>query len=151
MRGARVQPRPDGMDLVSPRRRLTERSLPAILAGLIVGAAMLTPAVSGAAAFLTKKKADKRYLGNTTIVTSTSNIPAESAAALTVTCPAGRQATDGGADSPFFVASPLSMEGVVLTESKPVMTGARATGWYVELFTGTGTTYSATVYAVCAP
>ena len=48
------------MDLY--RQPLTRRSLPAIIAGILIGALVLTPSVSFAAKFLTKKRANKRYI-----------------------------------------------------------------------------------------
>lgn len=137
-------------DLFVSPRAFTRRSVPMFLAGIIAGAAVLTPAMSGAAAFLTQKKADKRYLGNTTVATSTSIVPGDSAAALTVACPPGLQALNGGVDSPAFVSTLPTTQGVEVSETKPVLTGARATGWTVEVRTGTGS-YSVTVYAVCSP
>ncbi len=126
--------------------------VPALVAGILVGAAMLTPAVSGAAAFLTKAKADKRYLGNTSVVTSAATYPTSSAGSLTVSCPPGWQATNGGMDSPSFVPVLFSSEFVILAETKPVLTGSRATGWSVEFYTGSsGGPYSVTAYVVCAP
>ena len=138
------------MNLLNQRRRLS-RSVPLLLAGIIGGAAVLTPVVGSAAAFLTKKKADRRYLGNSAVVTTTVNVPGGSttSGSGTVSCPPGRQALSGGADSPFFLGDGTG-QGMILTESRPVMTGARATGWYAEFITGTDPT-TVIVHAVCAP
>jgi hypothetical protein len=128
------------------------RSLPAIVAGILLGAAILTPMFSSAAAFLTKKKADRRYLGNTSIVTSTSTVPPGSAGSLSVSCPPGLQATSGGVDSPTSIPPVFSMDFVILAETRPIVTGPRATGWSVEVFTGSGGgPYTVTVHAVCSP
>jgi hypothetical protein len=137
------------MNLLNQRRRLS-RSVPLLLAGIIGGAAVLTPVVGSAAAFLTKKKADRRYLGNSAVVTTTVNVPGGATSGSgTVSCPPGRQALSGGADSPFFLGDNPS-QGMILTESRPVVTGARATGWYAEFVTGSDPT-TVIVHAVCAP
>lgn len=47
-------------DLSGPR--LTWRSIPLVLAAMVPGAALITPGVGLAAKFLTRKKADNRYL-----------------------------------------------------------------------------------------
>jgi hypothetical protein len=140
----------DAMNLLNQRRRLSRRSVPLLLAGIIGGAAVLSPVMGSAATFLTKRKADRRYLGNSAVVTTQITHPGSPATGSgTVTCPPGRQALSGGADSPFFLGD-TSSTGMILTESRPVMTGARATGWYVEFVTGSGPT-PVTIHAVCAP
>jgi hypothetical protein len=133
-------------------RGLTRRSLPALVAGILVGAAILTPLLGSAAAFLTKKKADRRYLGNTSIVTSTSTVLPGSPASLSVSCPPGLQATSGGVDSPTTIGPVFSMDFVIVAETRPIVTGTRATGWIVEVFTGSdGGPYTVTVHSVCSP
>lgn len=129
--------------------RLTLRSVPLVLAGMIAGAGLLSPAVGGAASFLTKKKADMRYLGNNTVVTITAPIAAGEGATINVPCPPGQQATGGGADSPLFGAD--SGSAISIEESKPVVTGTRTSGWNVEVLNGGGSPISVTVYAVCVP
>ena len=136
------------MDLLSPRRRLTWRAVATLVAGIIGGAAVLTPAVGGAAAVLTKKKADKQYLQNSTIVTSTITQPADTYGSASVSCPFGRQALSGGADSPFF-AGDMPPAALVLHESRPITSGSRATGWTIEFRVVNGDS-PVTVYAVCA-
>jgi hypothetical protein len=102
--------------------------------------------VGSAAAFLTKAKADKRYLQNSSIVTQTQTVAASTGAILSVNCPPGRQATNGGVDA----AGDLMTGGGVLTsESRPIVAG-RSVGWYAEVLAGSTPT-TATVYAVCAP
>jgi hypothetical protein len=128
--------------------RYTRRSIALIVAGIVAGAAVLTPAVSGAAAFLTKKKADKRYLGNTTVATASGTTGPSGGAAttLTVACPAGQQATNGGMDSPVLFGG----SAVVLTlESRPNPASGKPTGWYVEVAASAPLPF--TVYAVCVP
>jgi hypothetical protein len=138
------------MDLLTPRRRTTWRAVAVLTAGIIGGAAVLTPAVGGAAAFLTKKKADKKYLQNSTMVTNTITQPGDSYGTATVNCPLGQQALSGGGDSPFFVGDPMPTSGMLLHESKPILSGTRATGWTIE-FRALGTDpIQVTVHAVCA-
>lgn len=139
------------MNLLHERRRLSRRSVPLLLAGIIGGAAVLSPVMGSAAAFLTKKKADRRYLGNSAVVTTTINHPgAPNPGTGTVSCPPGRQALSGGADSPLFLGDTGGSQGMLITETSPVVSGARANGWRVEFITGSDPT-SVTIHAVCAP
>jgi hypothetical protein len=132
--------------------RLTGRSVALMVAGAILGAALLTPAVSTAAAFLTKKKADRRYLGNTTVVSVPSTTSTTGATPVTVRCPSGQQATGGGADSPIFFTGGGSNDAVIVIESRPDPVSGRATGWYVEVSSNSGSdAFAFTAYAVCAP
>jgi hypothetical protein len=108
---------------------------------------VLSPAVGEAAAFLTKKKADKRFLGNTLVATTSVPAPENEGTTLTVPCPGGRQASGGGVDSPVGSET----EFIYLNESKPTMNGARTSGWNVEIVTSGGAPTTATVYAVCVP
>lgn len=135
------------MNLLNRRRRLTWRSVPVLLAGIIGGAAVLTPAMGSAAAFLTKAKADKRYLGNSAIVTQTTSVPASSGGTLSVNCPSGQQALSGGVDAPGNLVT--GSDGVLTMESRPIVAG-RAVGWYAEVFTGSNPA-QVTIYVVCAP
>ena len=124
------------------------RSLPLILAGLIAGAVLLSPAVGEAATFLTKKKGDKRYLQNTAVATVQGAVPDNDGATIDVLCPAGRQATGGGVDSPIVSTNSNFM---LIDESKPILSGTRSIGWNVEVVNLSGAPVTATVYAVCAP
>jgi hypothetical protein len=136
------------MESTTTLPRIRWRSLPLILIGLIAGAVVLSPAVGNAAKFLTKKKADKRYLGNTVIATVTQVIPNNEGGTITVNCPPGRQATGGGMDSPL---SPGPGTLLFLDESKPVLAGVRTIGWNVEVGNPTSNPVSITAYAVCSP
>jgi hypothetical protein len=129
--------------------RITWRAIPLILVGLVAGAFLLSPAVGQAAAFLTKKKADRRYLGNNTVLTTTATVGSDDGTSVTVPCPPRQQATGGGVDSPLFGAS--SMEAILIQESKPVQSGARTSGWNVEVYNNTSAPVSITAYAVCSP
>lgn len=139
------------MDLLAPRRRLSRRSVPLLLAGIIGGAAVLSPVMGSAATFLTKRKGDRLFLQNSSIVTSTVTQPPSSYGTASVSCPPGQQALSGGADSPFFLGAGTS-DGMILTESKPTPSSGRATGWTVEFLVGsTAGGTPVTVHAVCAP
>jgi hypothetical protein len=145
-----------GADLILPAvaifrnaPRITWRAIPLVLVGLIAGAFLLSPAVGQAAAFLTKKRADRRYLGNNTVLTSTATAAPDEGTSLTVPCPPGQQATGGGVDSPLFGNS--SMDALLIQESKPVVTGTRTSGWNVEVYNATSGPVSITAYAVCSP
>lgn len=124
------------------------RSVPLILAGLIAGAFVLSPAVGEAAQFLTKKKGDKRYLQNNAVVTVQGVVPNNDGATFDVLCPAGRQATGGGVDSSIVTTNSTYM---LIDESKPILSGARSIGWNVEVVNISGAPATATVYAVCSP
>jgi hypothetical protein len=119
------------------------------IAAMIVAGAILTPAVSGAAAFLTKKKADRRYLGNTTVVKSTATVGPFGRVTLTVMCPPGQQAVGGGAESPAFRTS--SSGGMDMTENAPVQSGSRSVGWTIEAATVGGMPVDITAVAICSP
>jgi hypothetical protein len=130
------------------RRRVT-RSVPISILAILVGAVMLTPAVSGAAAFLTKQKARKLFLENTNVIAQSTPVPDGTGAQFTLNCPSGMQAVGGGTDSP---APPLTMGSTALlliNESKPVQSGARSIGWYLEV-TNLGDAQTVTAYAVCS-
>ena len=133
--------------------RMRWRSLPLILVGLIAGAFLLSPAVGQAAAFLTKKRGDRRFLGNTVVVTAQATVPSTgggsaTGASINVPCPSGRQATGGGLDSPITTTS---SEFVLIQESKAILSGARSVGWNVEVLNFSSTSaVTVTAYAVCA-
>ncbi|HYZ10780.1 MAG TPA: hypothetical protein VE962_02685 [Actinomycetota bacterium] len=130
------------------RRRVT-RSVPLSILAILVGAVMLTPAVSGAAAFLTKAKAKKLFLENTRVVTTTAAVGPSSGTAVTLNCPAGMQAVGGGVDSPAPPLQSGSTSLLLLNESRPIPSGARSIGWYLEI-TELGDAQTATAYAVCS-
>jgi hypothetical protein len=133
---------------VKLRRRIT-RSVPLSLAAILIGAVILTPAVSGAATFLTKAKAKKLFLENTSVVTTTATVGPSSGTAITVSCPAGRQAVGGGVDSPAPPLQSGSTSLLILNESRPIQSGARSVGWYMEI-AELGQQQTATAYAVCS-
>jgi hypothetical protein len=117
---------------------------------LAMGALAVTPATAGK--FLTKKRGDKRFLGNTTEVTTTTNLPPETGAVVTALCPPGRQATGGGASTPYNWPGSPSQEAIITTESKPVLSGSRSVGWTSEVINASpSTTIPVTAEAVCAP
>jgi hypothetical protein len=127
----------------------TRRRIALIAVGIVAGATLLTPTVGQAATFLTKQKAHKLYLGNTAIVSNTVTLASGTGQAVTVLCPGGRQAVDGG----FITDAALpSLAGTVPLESYPVISGGRSVGWTVEAInndTG-GTSHPITVQAVCS-
>lgn len=126
------------------------RGITGIVAAILaVGALAITPAL--AAKFLTKQKADKRYLGNTAVATTVMQVPTQQGVSITVLCPGGRQATGGGASSPAFISSNTNAEGMILLERKPFMSGGRSVGWVSEVVNATPNTLEITGYAVCAP
>lgn len=134
------------MDILRKGRRGLRR-LPALVAVMIVAGIVLTPAIGGAAAFLTKTKADKRYLQNTSTVRTTQFVPAGTVATLTATCPPGLQAIGGGGESPTILTS-TSNAGMLLLENKPVG-GPRPTAWYIEAYNLTQA-QEVTAVAVCS-
>jgi hypothetical protein len=87
------------MSMLAAFRRRLVKSVPMAIVATLVGAVILTPAISGAATFLTKQKGNKLFLGNTRQVTQTQSIPSNTGQALTALCPPGQQATGGGASS----------------------------------------------------
>jgi methylthioribose-1-phosphate isomerase len=138
-------------DLITTQHRFRLRTVAIAVAGLIAGAAVLTPAVSGAAAFLTKQKARKLFLENTTVSSAPTTVQPSEGAAIQVLCPAGQQATNGGADSPIDSTSSGTLgDNMILDESKPIQSGARSIGWYVEVANLTSNPITASAYAVCS-
>jgi hypothetical protein len=124
------------------------RRLPALVAIMIVAGIVLTPAIGGAAAFLTKAKADRRYLQNTSTVRSSAVTAPTTSATLTATCPPGLQAIGGGAESPAFLTS-TSNQGMLILENKPIG-AARPSAWYVEAFNIGSTPIEISAVAVCS-
>jgi hypothetical protein len=117
---------------------------------LAMGALAVTPATAGK--FLTKKRGDKRFLGNTTEVTTTQSVAPQTGAVVTALCPAGQQATGGGASTPYQYPGSPSSEAIVTTESKPVVSGSQSVGWTSEVINASDTTtIQVTAEAVCAP
>ena len=133
-------------------RRIT-RSVPLSIVAILVSAAIITPSVSGAAAFLTKQKANKLFLGNTTILSQVQSVPDQQGRQFTMLCPPGQQATGGGASSPALVTDITTSTSImILLESAPVNAGGRSVGWQVEVVVGTGGTgnLDVTGYAICS-
>jgi hypothetical protein len=130
------------------RRRVT-RSVPLSLAAILIGAVILTPAVSGAATFLTKAKARKLFLENTNVVVTSGPVASSSGTSFTLNCPPGMQAVGGGADSPAPPLQSGSTALLLLNENKPIQSGARSIGWYVEV-ANLGDPQTVTAYAVCS-
>jgi hypothetical protein len=119
-----------------------------VIGALAVGALAATPAVAGK--FLTKKRGDKLFLGNTTEATATSTVAAGTGATITVNCPPGLQATDGGADSPaLFDGS--GTEAMLVAESAPVVSAGRSVGWTTEVVNLGSNPLTITGHAVCVP
>jgi hypothetical protein len=128
----------------SPRWRMVSILVLGLLLGS-VGSGVVVAAQKG----LTKKKADKKLLQNTTIVQQTGTVGMPNASPVSVNCPAGSQAVGGGADSPAFVGGGGGMDARIMFESRPIQSGARSVGWYVEAV-GAGAGTQVTVYAVCS-
>jgi hypothetical protein len=129
------------------------RGVVLVLVGVSLGALTIAPGVGLAAKFLTKQQVKKRYLGNTTIVTQAGNAPTNSAVPVTLNCPVGKQATGGGADGPGVFDGSTVTGVVVALESRPVASGTRSTGWYLELLgatSGGGTSVPYTASVVCS-
>jgi hypothetical protein len=95
---------------------------------------------------VTKKKADRKFLQNTTIVQQNFPVVSDQVTPLSVPCPPGFQAVGGGVDSPSPNNPNIDM---IATEQRPILSGSRATGWYVEA-AGQDAGASVTVYAVCS-
>jgi hypothetical protein len=126
------------------RRPARWRSVAVITLGLMVGSVgtgVGTAALKG----VTRKKADRKFLQNTTIVQQSFTVGGSQVSQLSVPCPAGSQADGGGIDSPASYPTGV----VIATEQRPIQAGARSVGWYVEA-AGSGAGTSVTVYAVCS-
>jgi hypothetical protein len=132
--------------------RLTHRNVALAVVAVVLGAWLVAPGLGQAITFLTKQKAQKLYLGNTTVATATASVPDSSGAEIKVLCPPGRQATDGGASS-VALATTSSYEGMQLFDSYPLTSGSRSVGWVAEVFnrTDSGPTLEITAYAICVP
>ncbi|MGH2655071.1 MAG: hypothetical protein ACRDHV_12095, partial [Actinomycetota bacterium] len=139
------------MSKLSKAGRRVTRSLPLSIVAILVGAAIITPSVSGAAAFLTKQKANKLFLGNTTILSQVQSVPDQQGRQFSILCPPGQQATGGGANSPATFG-PGATTVMILLESAPINAGGRSVGWQVEAVVGTGGTgnLDVTAYAICS-
>jgi hypothetical protein len=131
----------------------TRRTVSLALAGLVVASMVITPGVSMAAKIFTFKKAAKISLGNTVTVTqagTTAGSGGTNVQAMTVMCPPGHQALNGGADSPALAgATPNGYPWLIV--SVPVSSGGRSVGWYVEILDATSAPTPFTAYAVCSP
>ncbi|MGH2674696.1 MAG: hypothetical protein ACRDKA_09745 [Actinomycetota bacterium] len=128
--------------------RVTWRWPALVVIGAIAGAALITPTVGQAAAFLTKKKAHKLFLGNTTIVSTSTTVGAGQGATGTVLCPTGFQAIDGGGLGGSYDTS--TGEAVLTLESYPVPAGSRPVGWTVEWANATSNPVQVETQAVCS-
>jgi hypothetical protein len=143
------------MSMLAAFRRRLLRSVPMSIMAILVGAVVLTPAIGGAATFLTKRQGNKLFLGNTADVTTSQTFASNTGGQMTVLCPAGRQATGGGANSPALVTgggSPTTALMLTL-ESAPVTSEGRSVGWTVEVFGATsapGGSLTITAHAVCS-
>ena len=126
------------------------RSVPALVATIIVAGAVLTPTVSGAVAFITKARAEKRYLNNTSVVKSTTTVPSGDIVRVTATCAPGLQAIGGGAESPAFHPGTTPGEAMVIVENKPTPTGPRPNAWEVEAANLGSNPLAISAVAVCS-
>jgi hypothetical protein len=131
--------------------RWTKRTVSLAVAGVIVASMVITPGVSMAAKIFTMRKAAKISLGNTVTVTQTGTTAASGTAqAVTVMCPSGHQALNGGVDSPA-VAGSTPTGYLWQMVSVPVNSGGRSVGWYIEFLDATSAPTPFTAYAVCSP
>lgn len=137
------------MDNLIKIHRFTWRRVAMLAIGVVAGTALITPAVGHAAAALTKQKANKLYLGNTAIVSNSVTLAPSSGQAVSILCPPGLQAVDGGFTGDTDTSSG-SVEGFLPLESYPITSGARSVGWTSEGFNQSSSPVSATVLAVCS-
>ena len=128
--------------------RVTWRWVALAVIGAVAGAALIAPGVSQAAAFLTKQKANKLYLGNTTVVSTSMTLAPDQGATGTVLCPPGFQAIDGGGLGGSYNTS--TGDSVLTLESYPVPAGARPVGWSVEWVNQTPNPAQVDTQAVCS-
>jgi hypothetical protein len=126
------------------RRPARWRSVAVITLGLMVGSVGTGVGIA-ALKGVTRKKADRKFLQNTTIVQQTFTVPNSPAQPLSVLCPTGFQAVGGGIDSPAQYPSGLA----VAFEQRPIQSGARSVGWFAEAI-GQAAGTTVTVYAVCS-
>jgi hypothetical protein len=135
----------EGMMTEGTKRRPARwRSVAVITLGLMVGSVGTGVGIA-ALKGVTKKKADRKFLQNTTVAQQTFTVGGGSVSQLSVNCPAGFQAVGGGIDSPSLYPSGI----VIATEQRPIQAGPRSVGWYVEA-AGSGPGTTVTVYAVCS-
>lgn len=130
------------------RRPARWRSVAVITLGLMlgsVGSGVGIAAIKG----VTKKKGDKKFLQNTVIVQQTFTVGGSQVSPLSVPCPPGFQAVGGGVDSPALYDPGGSGDLLIATEQRPILSGTRSVGWYVEA-AGSGAATTPTVYAVCS-
>ena len=131
----------------------------ALLASPVDAAAPLTKAkVKKIAKRVANKVVTQRsdeFLGNTNVVTQKKTLAEGTGDRITVNCPPGQQATGGGADSPAFFTGGSPTVAMLITESKPVLSGTTSIGWEVEVANISSTTpdtnLEITAYAVCSP
>lgn len=136
------------MENLVKTHRFTWRRMALVAVAIVAGATLIAPTVGNTATFLTKRRANKLYLGNTVIVSSTATLAPATGQAITVMCPPGRQAVDGG-----FIgdATGTSLQGTLLVESYPVTSGARSVGWVIEAINNDSSNpHSGTAQAVCS-
>jgi hypothetical protein len=141
------------MDVSTRPRVFGWRGAVLIVVGVAVGALTIAPGVGLAAKFMTKQQVKKRYLGNTTVVTQAGSAPANTSVPVTLNCPSGRQATGGGADGPGVYDGSTVQDLPVTLESRPVNSGGRSTGWYMEVLgatSGGSTSIPFTASVVCS-
>lgn len=123
------------------------------IVAIVVGAAILTPAVGSAAAFLTKQRANKLFLGNTSEATTTTTVGNNSGQSITVLCPPGLQAVGGGAQTPGQIVTGTEPTAMFILESYPLISGGRSIGWVVEVFNqelSSAQSITVTASAVCS-
>lgn len=137
------------METLVKIHRFTWRRVAVGAIGVVAGAALITPAVGQAAAALTKQKANKLYLGNTTIVSNTVTLAPSTGEVISVLCPPGLQAVDGGFTGTTQVMGG-SVSGYLPLESYPILSGARSVGWTSEAVNTSSSSTPATVLAVCS-
>jgi hypothetical protein len=125
------------------------RSVAVITLGLMVGSVGTGVGIA-ALKGVTKKKGDRKFLQNTVIVQQTFTVGGGQVSPLSVPCPPGFQAVGGGVDSPaLYNPGGGSSDVLIATEQRPILSGTRSVGWYVEA-AGSGTATTPTVYAVCS-
>lgn len=121
-----------------------------LMLGILIGLMLSGTAV--AASYLTKAKADARYLQEKTkvLVSDDFDVLAGTFYNAPISCPNGYQALSGGYElqTPGFV-------GVTATADHPMVIGTgspypRATGWHVVLKSTAATDVTANVSVVCA-
>ncbi len=138
------------MENLVKTHRITWRWVALVVVAIVATAALITPTVGNAALFLKKQKAHKLFLGNTSIVSNSATLAPSTGQALTVLCPPGFQAVDGGFNADVAV-SMGTVEGALRLEEFPVLAGARSVGWTLEAFNqDSSNNRQVTVHAVCS-